>query len=247
MGGKTHDGSVSGYSPYQRLSEMSVVTDLSIPGSELAFGETLSDVPDVRVSLDRIVPVKGESFPYVWAHTSDQDGFREALRNAASVETFQLVHREDRKGLYSIDWHGETGPFLACLAQVGSVVLQGRGTAKRWEFTLRFDTHEDVNRFQELCSKREISFSIDRVVSGSAGTEPDMTLSQCQRETVELALKRGYFDVPRRTTMVNLAEELDISDQAVSARIRRAMKKLGQREFSEPIDHGGTRSQVSRT
>lgn len=40
-------------------------------------------------------------------------------------------------------------------------------------------------------------------------------------EVLTAAAERGYFDVPRRLTMTELAEELDISQQALSERLRR--------------------------
>jgi predicted DNA binding protein len=41
-----------------------------------------------------------------------------------------------------------------------------------------------------------------------------------------LAVRRGYYDIPRRTSMGELAAELGISDQAVSERLRRAIVAL---------------------
>ncbi|MEF8827194.1 MAG: helix-turn-helix domain-containing protein [Halapricum sp.] len=226
---------------------MSVVTELSVPGSELAFGKVLSDGPEVTITLDRIVPVAETTFPYVWVRTQDYAAFKDALRTADVVSAVRLVQREDGRRLYRIEWRSDTGAFLDCLKDTGVVVLGARGTANRWDFELRFDTREDVRRFQQRCSEQGVSFSINRVVSGSAGQCPEETLSQRQRETLELALKRGYFDVPRRTTMVKLAEELGISDQAVSARIRRGMQKLSRRELSEPLELPESNSRITGT
>lgn len=224
---------------------MCIVIDLSIPSSETTFGEPLSEVPDIRVLVDRIVPVERSIFPYVWVSTSDYGAFNAAMHKASSVETFQLVQQKDSEKLYRVEWRDDDA-FLNCLGNINASVLEARGTAIRWEFSIRFDTYEDLSRFQQLCSERGSSPSIERVVSDSASTEPNKTLSQSQREAIELALKRGYFDVPRRTTTVKLAKELGISDQAVSARIRRGMKKLSQRELAVSVNHSGSTSPISR-
>ncbi|WP_255681438.1 helix-turn-helix domain-containing protein [Natrinema sp. SYSU A 869] len=47
-----------------------------------------------------------------------------------------------------------------------------------------------------------------------------------QREALLLALERGYFDTPRKVTLTELAEEFDISSQALSDRIRRGVKEV---------------------
>lgn len=43
-----------------------------------------------------------------------------------------------------------------------------------------------------------------------------------------LALKRGYFETPRRVSLSDLADELDVSKQAVSQRVRRATEQVLQ-------------------
>lgn len=60
-------------------------------------------------------------------------------------------------------------------------------------------------------------------------SDPDTDVSgltPVQRETLTMALERGYFAIPRETNLVELAEELDISDQAVNERVRRGTAKL---------------------
>ena len=51
-------------------------------------------------------------------------------------------------------------------------------------------------------------------------------LTPAQREILELALDRGYFAIPRETNLMELAEELGISDQAVNERLRRGTAKV---------------------
>ncbi len=51
----------------------------------------------------------------------------------------------------------------------------------------------------------------------------DTKLTDAHRETLEVALTEGYFNVPRRINLVELAESMDISDSAVSQRLRRGV------------------------
>lgn len=48
----------------------------------------------------------------------------------------------------------------------------------------------------------------------------DPELSDEQRELLERALREGYFEVPRRTTLVSLAEKQGISDVEASEHLR---------------------------
>ncbi len=56
------------------------------------------------------------------------------------------------------------------------------------------------------------------------GRREDLTMTQTR--TLLDALERGYYQVPRQTTLVELADMYGVSDQAVSERLRRATAKL---------------------
>ena len=45
-------------------------------------------------------------------------------------------------------------------------------------------------------------------------------LTETQQTLLETAIDRGYFEVPRRVTLVELADEHDISDQRASRELR---------------------------
>jgi predicted DNA binding protein len=49
-----------------------------------------------------------------------------------------------------------------------------------------------------------------------------------QRETLSLAVERGYFETPRAVTLEELAGELDIPRSTVSYRLRRATAELAK-------------------
>ncbi|QSG15510.1 helix-turn-helix domain-containing protein [Halapricum desulfuricans] len=225
---------------------MSIVLELSIPGSDLSFGSLLDIAPEIRIRFDRVVPIGDGLFSYVWVNVPDQATFEGAMQRHSIAESFRFLQRENGECLYRVNWQPKTDPFLRCLGEVDAAVLRARGVANRWYFDLRFDTHDDVNHFQRRCSEQDVSISIERVVHESAGGQTSALLTPCQRQTIALALERGYFDVPRRTTMVELADELGVSDQAVSARIRRAMKRLGQQALSDVAELDTTQSRSTR-
>lgn len=70
--------------------------------------------------------------------------------------------------------------------------------------------------------------SLHRLYHDQTGNQDDnqYSLSKKQRQTLELAHRKGFFAVPRRTSLAAIAEELEISEQAVSERIRRATATL---------------------
>lgn len=50
-----------------------------------------------------------------------------------------------------------------------------------------------------------------------------MRLDDSQRAILETAVEQGYFDVPRRTTIVDIADEHDVSDVEASQQLRAAI------------------------
>jgi hypothetical protein len=61
-----------------------------------------------------------------------------------------------------------------------------------------------------------------RLVSVSGSADPSDGLTARQREVVELAVERGYYDAPRRCTLTELASELDVNKSVVSRLLQRA-------------------------
>jgi predicted DNA binding protein len=54
--------------------------------------------------------------------------------------------------------------------------------------------------------------------------EPDLTAEQ--RELLRAAVRRGYFEVPRRVSLADLAEEQGVSDREASERLRRGVEAM---------------------
>lgn len=208
---------------------MTVVTNLRVPGDQFELGRLLRQSESVEVTFERTVPTGTRApFPYMWVETDDHSTFTRLVEDDQVIDWIDLVHRDGNRGLYSVNWSDETDQFLGCLRETEVVVLNASGCVNSWAFELRFDSHGDVSRFQRVCKEHNISLSVDRIVTESVSDSPEERLTKIQRETIELALRRGYFNVPRETSMVDLADELGVSDQAVSARIRRAMKHLSE-------------------
>lgn len=56
--------------------------------------------------------------------------------------------------------------------------------------------------------------------------ESDTSLSQRQEDIAREAVRRGYFSVPRETTLGELSTHLGFPDTVVSAELRRVTERL---------------------
>lgn len=61
---------------------------------------------------------------------------------------------------------------------------------------------------------------------GTENGDHTASLTDEEREAFLTALETGYFAAPRHETPIDLADELDISDEEASKRLRCAMAKV---------------------
>ncbi len=92
-----------------------------------------------------------------------------------------------------------------------------------------------MSQCQDCCEDAHISLELTRVYNP---TDPEAGpwygLSEPQREALTLAVRMGYYDIPRGCTTAELADELGISDQAVTERLRRAIGTFGRYALLTP-------------
>lgn len=58
-------------------------------------------------------------------------------------------------------------------------------------------------------------------------------LTEKQRETLEIALRTGYYEQPRGADLADLADEIGVSKSAVSQRLRSAEAKIIKNALGE--------------
>lgn len=207
---------------------MSVIATIAVPAGDFTLGALLTRNPDIRIRLERVVPVGGSFIPYFWASDDGVDAIEASLESAADIESFRIVDRVDDDALVRIEWAEEVDGLLEALGDTGGTVLDGVGESNRWRFQVRFDAHDALTAFFRRCVDRGITIDLERVHNPGPPRVHNVPvdLTDSQRVTLELALERGYFEVPRRVDLGDLAEELGISDSAVSQRIRRGVSKV---------------------
>ncbi|HET7322915.1 MAG TPA: helix-turn-helix domain-containing protein, partial [Halococcus sp.] len=72
-----------------------------------------------------------------------------------------------------------------------------------------------------------VGVQLDRVHNPiEAASRTRFGLTDDQEQTLVTAFEAGYFDIPRGTTIQELGEELEVSDSAISQRLRRANSSL---------------------
>lgn len=181
------------------------------------------------VELLPIVPLGEGTAPLVAVEDDAPDGRAAALRSYPNVASVDPVTEHDARSVFRVTWSGVPIRGLAFDGPEGHL-LRAVGRADGWDLTVLFDGQGSLTSFWETTHGGEVPVTVERIrTSGypeSASATVSAALSDQQRETLRRAVERGYYDVPRRCTLGDLASEFDVSDQAVSERLRRGTKLL---------------------
>lgn len=73
-----------------------------------------------------------------------------------------------------------------------------------------------LHQYREARENRALSFRLKAIYEESAETEAEMQLTDCQRETLNTARDFGYFEIPQRASLEDVADQCGISLQAAS-------------------------------
>ncbi|WP_254544358.1 helix-turn-helix domain-containing protein [Halomarina pelagica] len=208
---------------------MAVIAEVALPPDGFPLGTLLTADSDVHVEFERIIPTDGDAMPILWAWGSDMEAFERRLRTSDDVGELTRLVRTDGRTLYSVTWCGEAKGFIDGLAVTDALILRAHGhDDESWHFRLVFHSHETLSEFHNHCLEIGLSYTLGRVYTlSNTGTEGGgVSLTDEQREALLLALEEGYFDTPSEVTLTSLADELGISQQALSQRIRRGNKAI---------------------
>lgn len=215
---------------------MSVIVTVSVPADAFTLGTALANDPGLEVTLEHVVPLGSTFIPYLWVDGHDTEAIERALGAAGDVDSFEIVDHRDGAALVRVEWTEDVDGLLDAFITDGATILEGVGVTDRWTFRLHFDDHADLTDFYQRCAAKDIDLDVVRIHDPAwpAAQGREFGITEPQREALQVALEEGYFDVPRRITLTELAGELGLSDSAVSQRIRRGTETILEQALADP-------------
>lgn len=206
---------------------MSVIATVTIPATEFPLGSLLDGDAERDVTVETMVPTSEGSIPYLWVPLEVVDSVLEGLETNSSVAAAAVVDDLDDSVLVKIEWDDRVNGVLESIRENEAIVTNAVGTASQWTFRLRFPSYENLSTFYTTCVEQGISLELVQLHEAvSPDSQHRFGLTGAQRDLIVSAYEAGYFDVPRKTTLVELGERLGISDSAVSQRLRRGLSTL---------------------
>jgi predicted DNA binding protein len=204
---------------------MTVIADITIPSEEFELGRVFDEHPDITIDLERIVPLGDAIIPLFWVTNGDAEAIESTLLNSPHTEIARNLTDAGERVLYEVRWDLEINGIIQPLIDTNARVLEASGNAEEWEFRLRFLAQDDLNEFNRTVTNKGIPVTL-RHLYNPVPPEEQSQMSDNQHEVITEAYRHGYFDVPRGVTATDLADSFEVSDSAVSQRLRRGLSTL---------------------
>ena len=205
---------------------MATVIEFTSPAAEFPLGSVFETLPEATVELERLVPHEEHIIPYFWVRGVADSDIEAAFSDHAGLRSIRLVDSVDSEYLMRAEWDREYVGVLTALSETHVVVLSGTGTSDGWRFEVRGESREDISAFRSYCQENDIAVTITAVHALLPIQREGYGLTETQREALLTAQDSGYFNSPRESTLSEVAETLDITQQSLSSRLRRGHRRL---------------------
>ena len=211
---------------------MSTIAEVRVSADDFELGGLFEagTGPDAVVKLETLVPLGDDTVPYFRVRTDRLETLLGTVREGSIVDGLRVVDDYGEESLLALDWEANRDRLFGGFREPEVAVLSAHGRSGVWTFELRFEDAAALGAFREYCDGVDLDPEVVRVYDPtSPGSDLSYGLTGPQREALVLAVDRGYYDIPRRCTTAELAAAFDISDQAVSERLRRGIATLIER------------------
>lgn len=206
---------------------MATVAEIELDAAEFALQETLTALDDVEFEVERVVAHDQDHvMPYVWISGADRDAIETALQDDPSVEDVELLSEQDTRWLYQMSWVGHIRSLVQILVEEESTILTAFGKDSRWDLRILFPDRDALSRTYEFCQDAGLEINLRRIYDHDNARAGQYDLTEKQEEALMAAYEHGFFDIPRDITLEALADELDVSHQALSERLRRGYHNM---------------------
>ncbi|WP_049996165.1 bacterio-opsin activator domain-containing protein [Halococcus sediminicola] len=206
---------------------MSVIAEFSIPAEEFALAETLERRPELTFNIDRVVAHNTtQVVPFVRVKHGELEGLTEILEADPSVEEVELFGETDEECFYRLVWDDTAQVVGYMVNGHDATVQEAIATDGEWHLRVLFPERSGLSATGEYAEESEFTLDVKRIYGVDGIEQARYDLTEQQHDTLIEAAEKGYYDIPRDMSAQELAENLDISHQALSERVRRAHKNL---------------------
>ena len=213
-----------------------ITTRVYVEHPDLALAETIRTLSNVDIEVIGDAGTDPERNVYFFrVEASAFERVESMLATDNTVESFSTVIEMGDQRIYRIEYSDAAKLITPAISDRGGLTLETRSYLNGWLLRLQLEGHDALYELDEYATEEGIRFDIVELKQGGtvdAATDSKLTASQI--EALVTAYQHGYYDEPREVSVGELASMLDISDTAMSGRLRRGSARL----IEETLDVG---------
>lgn len=194
------------------------------------------EFPDVSLRFLANYPKDEDVCSVLEVRTDETERFKETMKYW-DTETVEILHSDDETVVVMLEGEPPEGYFVS--EDIGyhpTSPVVARDGYLFIEFVMPESKMGDL--WQSL-DERDVNYD---VLSITEGYDVVDSLTARQREILTVAIERGYYDNPRRCSLTDLADELNVNKSVISGVLHRAEGEIikdaiGDPRESETVPH----------
>ena len=200
----------------------------TVPANEFALSHTLETLPDLEFDIERIVDSGDRAvMPLLWVRGPDEEAaVLAAFEEDPTVDEVETLASFDGEWLFRMEWIDNVELVVRMLTNAEAAILDAYGNRDRWKLRMMFSERDHLSKVHDFCNDHGLTFDVESVRDLDGEPAGRFGLTTEQFEALTTAARRGLYAVPREVTLEELADEFDVSHQALSERLRRGTGAL---------------------
>jgi predicted DNA binding protein len=207
---------------------MVLSTKVYVEDPDLALVQTIRSLPgvDVGVVSDAGTDPQHDVHCF-WVETDDFEAFEAALDADSTVASYSALAGTEERRTYQIEYSDDATLVTPVVTEAGGLVVDSHSHADGWVLQLQLHDRETLYELDGFAEDEDMRFEVLELREAADGeVDAGPGLTEPQVETLVSAYLHGYYDEPREATLETLADLLDVSQTAVSGRLRRGSAAL---------------------
>ncbi|ELY86238.1 helix-turn-helix domain-containing protein [Natrialba taiwanensis] len=209
---------------------MTIITEFRLQSSDLPLVSIPATLPPDEIMCSHSLCLEPDAQVFLVEIDAALDVSEAQLAELEEVTTVTPFGERNDTTVYklTVELDDSISPAFDPERFEGAKMKSTTITADGWHETKFFKDYETFHEFHTTFENSGVSLELISITPDE--TESDNTaedlLTDRQREALNLAISRGYYESPRQVMADELAEELGISQPALSGLLRRGERQL---------------------
>jgi hypothetical protein len=192
---------------------------------------TLSEeFPDISLRFLANYPKSYDVCSVLEVRTGETERFKETMEYW-DTETVEILHSDDETVVVMLEGEPPEGYFVS--EDIGYHPTSPVVARDGYLFIEFVMPESKIGDLWQSLDERDVNYD---VLSITEGYDVVDSLTARQREILTVAIERGYYDNPRKCSLTDLADELNVNKSVISGVLHRAEGEIIKDAIGDPRD-----------